>query len=227
MIILTVLGIDLASARWQDNGVATLTFRVGGAEPLWVAARLGAPRPAGALTSAAAAQWIDTLARDRGPSAVSLDGPRGGEAQRHRSALAEWLLAAARPPPPRTHAPARGVGSTGAVTPICRLAWGADGTAANRRELGALSHKKAVDIGRIRPPSSTPGSGASRFPRWRRFSPSDLRLAPCRYRCRRTRTARAAADHLRSLGGGGCASVHICRPMPIRPAFTLAAVSRL
>ena len=76
MKVLTVLGVDLASARWQDNGVAKLTFRVDGDGAAWVGARLGASRPTGAVTATKVAQWIDSLARGSS-AAVSLDGPQG------------------------------------------------------------------------------------------------------------------------------------------------------
>jgi hypothetical protein len=75
--MLSVLGADLASVRWQDNGIATLTFDPENRESVGAIARLGAHRPNGALTPSAAAEWIHRLARERSCSAVSLDGPQG------------------------------------------------------------------------------------------------------------------------------------------------------
>lgn len=71
-----VLGIDVASASWFDNGSAVIEFD----ESAGVFNTLTAPaiaRPPGPLTPESLASAIDKFARTQGVSAVALDGPQG------------------------------------------------------------------------------------------------------------------------------------------------------
>jgi predicted kinase len=70
-----VLGVDLASGAWRDNGTALLEFDDDG----WRAVRPGiVVWPASGRPSAAElAARIDAAAREHGVGAVSLDGPQG------------------------------------------------------------------------------------------------------------------------------------------------------
>jgi hypothetical protein len=75
-LIRTVLGIDLASAKWSSVGSATIDFddelntftRVVAGAIAW---------PTGPLTPDALADAIDAFARREGVRAVALDGPQG------------------------------------------------------------------------------------------------------------------------------------------------------
>lgn len=72
-----VLGIDLASRSWRDNGSAILSFTPT-PDPSWKAVRYGViDWPAVELTPAAMADVIERAVTDYGLSAVSLDGPQG------------------------------------------------------------------------------------------------------------------------------------------------------
>jgi hypothetical protein len=71
-----VLGIDVASASWSDNGSAVIELD----EVSGTFTGVTAPAirwPTGSLTPAALAFAIDTFARARGVAAVALDGPQG------------------------------------------------------------------------------------------------------------------------------------------------------
>lgn len=73
-----VLGIDLGSVRWQDNGTAVLTFERTAA-PQWLEvswAVIPWPKQT-ALNSATMAEVIDQYARENEIAAVSFDGPHG------------------------------------------------------------------------------------------------------------------------------------------------------
>jgi hypothetical protein len=74
--MISVLGIDVASANWASNGSAALAF-----EPAATRfARLTVPAirwPGERLTPEAMASAIDTFVRQMGISAVALDGPQG------------------------------------------------------------------------------------------------------------------------------------------------------
>jgi hypothetical protein len=70
-----VLGIDLASKRWDDVGVALVEGAPDGSFAS-VEVRLLSPGPV-PLTAAALAAGIDRLAREHDVAAVSLDGPQG------------------------------------------------------------------------------------------------------------------------------------------------------
>jgi hypothetical protein len=72
-----VLGIDLASRRWDDIGTATLYFSSLNTSG-WNACHVGPIRwPDEGLTSTAVALAIDEFAVKHGVSAVSVDGPQG------------------------------------------------------------------------------------------------------------------------------------------------------
>ena len=74
---LTVLGIDLASKQWSDNGAAFITF-TSGEQPAWTGVEYGCiDWPRSELTPASMAEAIERVVRDRRISAVSLDGPQG------------------------------------------------------------------------------------------------------------------------------------------------------
>ena len=71
-----VLGVDLASGRWRDNGTALLTFERGGG---WAAVDVGVigwPSH-GRPTAGELAERIDRFCRDHRVAAVSIDGPQG------------------------------------------------------------------------------------------------------------------------------------------------------
>jgi hypothetical protein len=71
-----VLGVDLASGRWADNGAAMLSFDAD--ERRWTGLRVPALKwPACNLTPSAMASAIDTFVRSNRISAVALDGPQG------------------------------------------------------------------------------------------------------------------------------------------------------
>lgn len=71
-----VLGIDLASASWADNGSALLELDAD--KTRFVSVTPGAIAwPSSPLTASALADAIDAFARSRGVSAVALDGPAG------------------------------------------------------------------------------------------------------------------------------------------------------
>ena len=71
---LRVLGIDLASRSWQDNGSAILGFNV----EQWKSVEYGCIKwPNRQLSAAAMAEVIEDVIRERTIAAVSLDGPRG------------------------------------------------------------------------------------------------------------------------------------------------------
>jgi hypothetical protein len=71
-----VLGVDLASRSWKDNGSALISFE--GRPPGWVEARTDVVRwPALPLSPQAMAQVLDAYALEHGVSALSIDGPQG------------------------------------------------------------------------------------------------------------------------------------------------------
>lgn len=73
----SVLGVDLASRRWQDTGTALLSFN-DGENPQWRAAATGViDWPAGAVSAEAMAESLDSFAIERKVQALSLDGPQG------------------------------------------------------------------------------------------------------------------------------------------------------
>lgn len=73
-----VLGIDLASRKWQDNGSAMITFTTGD-DAAWCAVECGCIEwPIhDHLSSNAMADVIEQTVKEHGISAVSLDGPQG------------------------------------------------------------------------------------------------------------------------------------------------------
>lgn len=72
----TVLGVDLGMS-WASNGSALLSFAPGAAHA-WRACSLNVLAPQSQPpTAASLASAIDTLARERGVHAASLDGPQG------------------------------------------------------------------------------------------------------------------------------------------------------
>ena len=74
---ITVLGIDLASRNWQDNGTALLSFTTG-AKAGWQSVRYGViPWPSRALSPQAMAEVIDSFSLQNQVQGVSLDGPQG------------------------------------------------------------------------------------------------------------------------------------------------------
>lgn len=75
---LKVLGIDLASRKWQDNGSAIITFTTGN-DAAWCAVECGCIQwPTHEHLSAnAMADVIEKTVKRHGISAVSLDGPQG------------------------------------------------------------------------------------------------------------------------------------------------------
>jgi hypothetical protein len=74
--MITVLGIDLASGRWKDNGSALLRFST--TPPAWIEVLPGAVAwPKEPLTPSGIAAAIDAAAISSGALAVSLDGPQG------------------------------------------------------------------------------------------------------------------------------------------------------
>lgn len=72
--MLTVLGIDLASATWRDNGSAQLVIDSDAVRRVTPGAIAWPDRP---LSPDALADAIDTHMRGRGICAVALDGPQG------------------------------------------------------------------------------------------------------------------------------------------------------
>jgi len=73
---ITVLGIDLASGGWKNNGSAVLRFSTD--PPAWIEVLPGAVVwPTGPLTPSGLAAAIDGAAIAHGAVAVSLDGPQG------------------------------------------------------------------------------------------------------------------------------------------------------
>ncbi|MDB4634679.1 hypothetical protein OAG76_04660 [Rubripirellula sp.] len=69
-----VLGIDLASRSWQDNGSAILSFTA----DKWKSVECGCIKwPERQLSAAAMAEVIEGVVRERAVAAVSLDGPQG------------------------------------------------------------------------------------------------------------------------------------------------------
>ncbi|HEY0983598.1 hypothetical protein [Schlesneria sp.] len=74
---LRVLGIDLASRSWQDNGSAILGFTSGDAAA-WQTVECGCiDWPDIQLSPKSMAQTIEKIVRERNIAAVSLDGPQG------------------------------------------------------------------------------------------------------------------------------------------------------
>jgi hypothetical protein len=74
---LTVLGIDLASKSWSDNGSAILSFTAG-TEPVWTACRIEAILwPDMPLSPETLAKEIDQFMLTTRCHAVSIDGPQG------------------------------------------------------------------------------------------------------------------------------------------------------
>jgi predicted kinase len=71
-----VLGVDLASGRWRDNGTALLSF---GADGRWETIEPGVVRwPSGGRPNAEAiAEGLDAFCLAHAVSAMSLDGPQG------------------------------------------------------------------------------------------------------------------------------------------------------
>jgi hypothetical protein len=77
MNVQRVLGIDLASGVWSDNGSALLSF-CPGQPPEWREVRYGVIRwPDRPLSAEAMASAIDAFVRQEGIHAVGLDGPQG------------------------------------------------------------------------------------------------------------------------------------------------------
>jgi hypothetical protein len=75
----SVLGVDLASSAWSNNGSARLSFDLGGRA--WTGLRVPALAwPGARLTAAAMARTIDEHATGTGIAAVALDGPQGWRA---------------------------------------------------------------------------------------------------------------------------------------------------
>jgi len=75
-MIRTVLGIDLASAKWSSVGSATIEFD-DEADAFTSVVAGAIAWPALPLTPAALADAIDAFARRKGVCAVALDGPQG------------------------------------------------------------------------------------------------------------------------------------------------------
>lgn len=74
---LRVLGVDLASRSWSDNGSAVLTFQ-SSPQPQWLSLEYGCIRwPASAVTATAMAEVIHSYVTEKRLDAVSLDGPQG------------------------------------------------------------------------------------------------------------------------------------------------------
>lgn len=72
-----VLGIDLASSSWRNNGAAILEFHAG-PSPRWQQIEYGCVKwPDEALTPKSMAGAIERAVSERGIAAVSLDGPQG------------------------------------------------------------------------------------------------------------------------------------------------------
>ena len=72
-----VLGIDLASLRWSDNGTAMLTF-INGNERRWQDITYGVISwPSSPLSAEAMAEVLDSFALQNKVQAMSLDGPQG------------------------------------------------------------------------------------------------------------------------------------------------------
>jgi hypothetical protein len=72
-----VLGIDLASVRWRDNGIAIVSFTTG-AHAEWYAVEYGCVRwPDVDLSPATMADAVEKIVLEHKISAVSLDGPQG------------------------------------------------------------------------------------------------------------------------------------------------------
>ena len=71
-----VVGIDLASKSWADNGFAVLRFTTG-SNPQWRGCSVGIDWPKGPLTPGSMARFLSTYATERQIAAVSLDGPQG------------------------------------------------------------------------------------------------------------------------------------------------------
>lgn len=74
----SVLGVDVASARWRDVGNALVTFGHG-SQNSWTTVAPGAvPWPVSSpLTAASLADSIDQFASENHVAAVSIDGPQG------------------------------------------------------------------------------------------------------------------------------------------------------
>jgi hypothetical protein len=70
-----VLGVDLASGAWRDNGTALLEFD----GDRWLSIETGAVEwpPRGRPTPDELADRVDAFARAAGVAAVSIDGPQG------------------------------------------------------------------------------------------------------------------------------------------------------
>ena len=71
-----VLGVDLASGRWRDNGTALLTFEVDGGWTAVDTGVIGWPSH-GRPSASELAQRVDAFCREAGVAAVSIDGPQG------------------------------------------------------------------------------------------------------------------------------------------------------
>jgi len=74
---LAVLGIDLASRSWQDNGSAIVGFSTG-EQKTWNSVECGCITwPTEVLSASAMAKTIEQVVESRAIAAVSLDGPQG------------------------------------------------------------------------------------------------------------------------------------------------------
>jgi hypothetical protein len=90
--VLSVLGVDLASRRWDNTGTALLTFTAGD-EARWEAVEYDViDWPAASLSPEAMADVIATFAIENGVQAVSLDGPQGWREPEagHRPGVGRW-----------------------------------------------------------------------------------------------------------------------------------------
>lgn len=74
---ITVLGIDLASRSWEDNGTALLTFNPGETARFTNVAVNCLQWPAEPLSVERLAEKIYSFVRKNGVAAVSIDGPQG------------------------------------------------------------------------------------------------------------------------------------------------------
>ena len=89
---ISVLGVDLASVRWSDNGTALLTFTTGN-ETRWRNVSYSVISwPSRPLSAQAMAEVIDSFALQNEVKAVSLDGPQGWRdpEARDRPGVGRW-----------------------------------------------------------------------------------------------------------------------------------------
>jgi len=78
MTELSVLGVDLASRSWVDNGTAILRFDVIDSPSCWLEYQLGViPWPARCIDAHCMAEAIERFVIEEGIAATSLDGPQG------------------------------------------------------------------------------------------------------------------------------------------------------